>query len=124
MNSKKHLIRGARKRIREIVGCSQPQVSNVLNGKQKGETALSRRIKFVAEHLEFEEPPARHRRLDLINSLPHGGQKRIARQAGCTPQKVSKVLNGHDAQTSYKAINIIRLAERYAERERARNKQR
>ncbi len=62
----------------------------------------------------------RQRRLDLINDLPKGKQKQIARICNCTPGYVSTVLNGRTSQTSDKAINIIRLAERSATHERDR----
>lgn len=63
----------------------------------------------------------RHRRLDLINDLPAGKQKEIARICNCTPGHVSSVLNGHKNQTTDKAINIIRLAERSAEHQRIKD---
>ena len=63
----------------------------------------------------------RQRRLDLINGLPAGKQKEIARICNCTPGYVSAVLNGRTSQTGDKAINIIRLAERAAEHARTRD---
>jgi len=56
----------------------------------------------------------RSRRLDLINSMPHGTQKYIARICGCSRGLVSAVLNGYRSQTNDLGINIIRLAERSA----------
>ena len=56
----------------------------------------------------------RYRRLDLINSMRHGEQKRIAILCGVSRPYVSAVLNGHRSQESDKGINIIRLAERAA----------
>jgi len=62
----------------------------------------------------------RQRRLDLINSLPRGKQKEIARQCNCSKVHVSMVLNGNRSQTNDLGTNIIRLAEREADRERQR----
>ena len=56
----------------------------------------------------------RHRRLDLINSIPHGTQTYIANICGCSRGLVSSVLNGYRSQTNALGINIIRLAERSA----------
>lgn len=58
----------------------------------------------------------RHRRLDLINSMKHGDQKRIADLLNTKPSIVSATLNGHRNQNSDQGRNIIRLAERFAER--------
>jgi transcriptional regulator with XRE-family HTH domain len=60
----------------------------------------------------------RHRRLDLINSMPSGEQKRIARRLGISKGYVSAILNGKRSQTSAMGINTIRLAEMSAERVR------
>lgn len=60
----------------------------------------------------------RVRRLDLINDLAWGQQTEIARIAGCTPAHVSYVLNGHGKQSSELSLKIIRMAEKYAWRER------
>ena len=57
-----------------------------------------------------QETP-RHRRLDLINSMPGGEQKRIARTLKCSRGHVSQVLNGKRSQSNSLGINIIRLAE-------------
>jgi len=56
----------------------------------------------------------RYRRLDLINSLKHGEQLRIARIVNCSKCHVSLVLNGKRCQTNSLGINIIRLAEHLA----------
>ncbi len=56
----------------------------------------------------------RHRRLDLINSMPHGSQKSIAKIVGTSTSYVSAVLNGKKSQTGNTGTNIIRLAERFA----------
>lgn len=53
----------------------------------------------------------RSRRLDLINSMPYGTQKYIAKICGCSRGLVSSVLNGYRSQTNALGINIIRLAE-------------
>lgn len=66
----------------------------------------------------------RHRRLDLINSLPRGYQKTIARTCNCSHTHVSAVLNGLRSQTSNLGINIIRLGERKVDDELARNARR
>lgn len=72
--------------------------------------------KFEARitRLRKEQTP-RYRRLDLINSMPHGEQARIARILKCSQGHVSEVLNGHKQQTNDLSRNIIRLAERAAE---------
>lgn len=72
----------------------------------------------MSEKKQQQQP--RQRRLDLIYDLPNGKQKEIARICNCTPGYVSSVLNGRTNQTSNKAINILRLAERSAEYERDR----
>ena len=56
----------------------------------------------------------RSRRLDLINSMKHGEQKRIAEILGCSRGYVSSVLNGARNQSNELGTNIIRLAERAA----------
>ena len=53
----------------------------------------------------------RQRRLDLINTMPTGEQKRIAWTLKCAPGYVSAVLNGYRSTDSDLARNIIRLAE-------------
>jgi len=53
----------------------------------------------------------RQRRLDLINNMPVGGQKRIAAICNCSRPQVSAVLNGKRSQTNDLGINIMRLAE-------------
>lgn len=63
-----------------------------------------------------QETP-RHRRLDLINSLQGGEQKRIARVLKCSRGHVSQVLNGKRSQSNDLGRNIIRLAEHAAARE-------
>ena len=56
----------------------------------------------------------RSRRLDLINSMKYGEQKRIAEILGCSRGYVSSVLNGARNQSNELGTNIIRLAERAA----------
>jgi len=56
----------------------------------------------------------RYRRLDLINSMRPGEQKRIAEKLGVSRGYVSSVLNGARNQESDVGRNIIRLAERAA----------
>ena len=56
----------------------------------------------------------RQRRLDLINSMSPGEQKRIAIILGCSRGYVSAVLNGYRNQENDKGRSIIRLAERNA----------
>ena len=51
------------------------------------------------------------RRADIINSLPHGAMKRLAKELNCTKGYVSFVLNGHAAQTSPLAAEIIAKSE-------------
>lgn len=63
----------------------------------------------------------RHRRLDLINSMNTGDQKRIAELLNTKASVVSATLNGHRNQNSDQGRNIIRLAERLAERGVMRN---
>lgn len=67
-----------------------------------------------------QETP-RYRRLDLINSMPVGEQKRIAQRLNLTKGHVSMVLNGKRSQTNDNGINIIRLAEQAVARERGRS---
>lgn len=67
------------------------------------------------------EHVARHRRLDLINSMPPGSQKQIAHICNYTRGYVSAVLNGRRSQTSAAGINIIRLAEKYSQDANRRN---
>ncbi|HAZ00694.1 MAG: hypothetical protein A2W90_14555 [Bacteroidetes bacterium GWF2_42_66] len=62
----------------------------------------------------------RHRRLDLINSLPRGGQKKIARLCSTSGSVVSAMLNGYRNQNSDSGRMIMRLAEQMAEREAGR----
>lgn len=64
-----------------------------------------------------EEP--RYRRLDLINSLPPGAQKSIARKLGITNTSVSGILNGRLSQNSNRGINVIRMAEHLVAQERS-----
>ena len=61
------------------------------------------------------ESMPRYRRLDLINSMPSGSQKYIAKVCGCSRGNVSAVLNGRRSQTNDLGVNIIRLAERLAD---------
>ncbi len=68
----------------------------------------------------MKEQQPRHRRLDLINSMPKGKQKEIARRLKCSTCHVSMVLNGKRSQTNELGINIIRLAEYSANAERIR----
>jgi hypothetical protein len=56
----------------------------------------------------------RYRRLDLINSMPKGEQRRISRILKCSEGHVSEVLNGKRNQSNDLGINIIRLAEHAA----------
>jgi len=62
----------------------------------------------------------RTRRLDLINSIPSGTQKYIAKVCRCSCPQVSAVLNGKRSQTNDLGINIIRLAERAVENAKGR----
>jgi transcriptional regulator with XRE-family HTH domain len=55
----------------------------------------------------------RQRHLDILDNMPRGKQKVIAGILGCSKGYVSSVLNGLANQDSPKAINIIRMAERY-----------
>jgi hypothetical protein len=64
----------------------------------------------------MKEQIARYRRVDLINSLPAGGQKRIAFLCNCSKSLVSAVLNGRRSQSNVLGTNIMRLAERTCER--------
>ena len=56
----------------------------------------------------------RYRRLDLINTMRPGEQKRIAEILGVSRGYVSSVLNGRRNQENDIGRNIIRLAERAA----------
>jgi len=62
----------------------------------------------------MKQQASRTRRLDLINSMKHGEQKRIAAICGCSRSYVSSVLNGYRNQSNELGTNIIRLAERAA----------
>lgn len=66
---------------------------------------------------KYEEP--RHRRLDLINSLPSGAQKSIARKLGIRNTSVSGILNGRLSQNTERGINVIRMAEHMVAQERS-----
>lgn len=63
--------------------------------------------------MKREQKP-RQRRLDLINTMPVGEQKRIARVLKCSKGYVSSVLNGHTNQDTDVARNILRLSEHAA----------
>jgi len=52
--------------------------------------------------------------------MPHGEQQRIARRLKCSATHVSMVLNGRRQQSNDLSLNIIRLAERAAEKELGR----
>jgi hypothetical protein len=56
----------------------------------------------------------RCRRIDIINGLKRGDQKRIAIMCNCATSTVSDVLNGYTGQISPLAIKIMRCAEKYA----------
>ncbi|MEN6422286.1 MAG: hypothetical protein ABFD76_10100 [Smithella sp.] len=60
----------------------------------------------------------RQRRTDLIYNMNWGRQKEIAKICRCTWSHVSGVLNGYRNQDSALSINIIRLAEKFAQRDR------
>lgn len=60
----------------------------------------------------YEKP--RQRRLDLINSMRCGEQKRIAKKLNCSKGAVSSVLNGYRSYETDLGRNIIRLAEHAA----------
>lgn len=62
----------------------------------------------------MKDQKPRSRRLDLLNCMPSGTQKYIAKIVGSSQSHVSAVLNGYRSQTSPLGINIIRLAERSA----------
>ena len=62
----------------------------------------------------MKDQTPRYRRLDLINSMKTGEQKRIASILKCSKYHVSLVLNGKRSQTNDLGINIIRLAEHSA----------
>jgi hypothetical protein len=61
----------------------------------------------------------RSRRLDLIDNLKNGAQKKIATICNCSSGHVSAVLNGYRSQSNDLGINIIRLAERWCERNKS-----
>lgn len=63
--------------------------------------------------MKREQKP-RQRRLDIINTMPPGEQKRIARILKCTPGYVSSVLNGYRSFDTDLGRNIIRLSEHAA----------
>lgn len=63
--------------------------------------------------MKREQKP-RQRRLDLINTMPSGEQKRIASLLKCSRGHVSSVLNGHSNQDTDIARNILRLAKHAA----------
>ncbi|MDP2104626.1 MAG: hypothetical protein Q8J76_01425, partial [Desulfobulbaceae bacterium] len=67
-----------------------------------------------------KEQKPRYRRMDLINWLPAGEQKRIARRLNISCGYVSSILNGKKNQDSDKGINVIRLAEAAAEKARCK----
>jgi transcriptional regulator with XRE-family HTH domain len=67
-----------------------------------------------------KEQKPRYRRLDLINWMPVGEQKRIARRLGISRGYVSSVLNGKRNQDNDNGINIIRLAEQAVAKERCK----
>jgi transcriptional regulator len=71
---------------------------------------------FKSTIMKREQKP-RQRRLDLINSMPTGEQKRIARLLKCSNSHVSAVLNGRKQQDNDLSRNIIRLAEQSAANE-------
>jgi transcriptional regulator with XRE-family HTH domain len=54
--------------------------------------------------------------------MSHGKQLEIARICSCSKEYVSLILNGHRNQNTDLARNIIRLAERFAHRDRDRNR--
>lgn len=62
----------------------------------------------------------RYRRIDLINWMPVGEQKRIAAKLGLSRGHVSSVLNGKKSQSNDNGINIIRLAEAAAAKARCK----
>lgn len=66
----------------------------------------------------MKEQKPRYRRLDLINTMPVGEQKRIGKTLGISKSYVSQILNGKVNQDNARAINVIRLAEKAVERER------
>ena len=67
-----------------------------------------------------KEQSPRYRRMDLINWMPVGEQKRIAQKLGITAGHVSGVLNGKKSQNNDNGINIIRLAEAAAAKARCK----
>lgn len=66
-----------------------------------------------------DETP-RYRRIDLINWMPVGEQKRIDAKLGLSRSHVSSVLNGKKSQSNDNGINIIRLAEAAAAKARCK----
>jgi len=107
---------GERRRIANRLNCSEGHVSGVIHGKRSQSTELGINIILMSEKSltvkKIEEP--RYRRLDLINSMPSGEQRRISRILKCSGGHVSAVLNGKRNQNNDLAINIIRLAEHSA----------
>ena len=107
---------GERRRIAKILNCSEGHVSGVIHGKRSQTNELGMNIIRLAEQSltvkKIEVP--RYRRLDLINSMPSGEQRRIARILKCSEGHVSEVLNGKRNQSNDLGINIIRLAENAA----------
>lgn len=78
-------------------------------------TALSLQSKSgTALSLSAKTSSPRHRRLDLVNTMPTGEQKRIARVLKCSRGFVSSVLNGRRSADTDLGRNIIRLAEHAA----------
>ncbi|MFV0507461.1 MAG: hypothetical protein ACK5L5_12305 [Bacteroidales bacterium] len=55
-------------------------------------------------------------RYDLIDRLKLGDQRRISEKVGCSTGFVSRVLNGYCNANTDIGRNIIRVAERMAER--------
>jgi len=107
---------GEQRRIAKILDCSEGHVSDVIHGKRSQTNELGLNIIRLAEQSltvkKIEVP--RYRRLDLINSMPSGEQRRISRILNCSEGHVSGVLNGKRNQSNDLGINIIRLAERAA----------
>lgn len=60
----------------------------------------------------------RQRRTDLTHNMNWGRQKEIAKICRCTWSHVSGVLNGYRNQENALSINIIRQAEKFAQRDR------
>lgn len=69
--------------------------------------------------MKREQKP-RYRRLDLINWMPVGEQKRIAERLRISKGYVSAILNGKRNQESDMGINVIRLAEQAAAKSRCK----